>query len=65
MREIKKNIFFALSFRVPYEEFKEDDPDEFKRRLRISVELFDELLSGIEVDIAKQVSYHCSVIFII
>ena len=50
---------------MPYEEFKEDDPDEFKRRLRISVELFGELLSGIEVDIAKQVSYHCSVISII
>ena len=43
------------SFRVPYEEFKESDPGEFKDRLRISVELFDELLAGIEADIARQV----------
>ena len=52
-----KIIYFSPSFLVPYEEFKEDDPDEFKRRLRISVELFDELLSGIEADIAKQVGF--------
>ena len=41
---------------MPYEEFKEDDHAEFKERLGISVELFDELLAGIEHDISRQVS---------
>ena len=51
----KKNNHYR-SFKVPYEEFKEDDHVEFKERLRISVELFDELLAGIEHKISRQVS---------
>ena len=49
------------SFTTPYEEFKEDDHDAFKQALRVSVELFDELLDGIEADIAKQVSQYSSI----
>ena len=46
------------SFTVPYEEFKEDDHEAFREALRVSVELFDELLDGIETDIAKRVGLH-------
>ena len=52
----QKKFFVIFRFTVPYEEYKEDDPEEFKKSLRLSVELFDELLAGIEHEIAREVS---------
>ena len=48
----EKNI---CSFKVPYEEFMENDHESFQESLRLSVELFNELLDGIEPVIARQV----------
>ena len=52
----KNNSSVIFRFTVPYEEFKADDPEEFRKSLRLSVELFDELLAGIGHEIAREVS---------